>query len=291
MNLASSDLEHTINQLSVNAVWIGSIIIIAAIIIAVLCANRTPKIKLPLFMIILVTTIGTTLTISGGTVYLNVRSATGGPVHWHADFEIWACDNEINLRDPRGLLSNKIGSPTLHEHNDKRIHLEGVPVTLPQDASLGKFMQTVGGELSQSNMIVPLNDDRLFENGDGEDGDGQAAPNPVPMQSFIHTTPDGQEARFTTGQQCGEEPAAVQVFAYNYDQANKTYRQHKLEDPASYAITGRDQVPPGDCVIFEFGPTRDRTDKLCKQYGVRDVNRCAQFGVTQRRACDITEVQ
>lgn len=291
---AAADLESTISDISVKAVWYGSIVLFILIVIAVAFANRVPKIKLPLFVLIVIVVLGTTFTISGATVYLNVKSATGGPVHWHADIEVWACGNELELRDPTGFLSNKIGTPTLHEHDDKRIHLEGVPVTLPEDASLGKFMNVVGGDISNNTMIVPLNEDKFFENGEGEeDGDGNGAPNPEVVQPFLHTEGDGKIATFINGQKCDDKEAEVQVFAYRLDEATKTYKQTKLDTPEHFAISGHGEVPPGDCVIFEFAPPKDRTDKLCKQYGVRDIHRCDEFGVTGdgRKICELQEKQ
>ena len=29
------------------------------------------------------------------TIYINVNSETLGPVHWHADFELWQCDERM----------------------------------------------------------------------------------------------------------------------------------------------------------------------------------------------------
>ena len=180
--VATEDLEAAISSLSVNAVMIGSValLVLVALAIAVVKKEKVKskaktkkgsKAKLPIFLGILITVLTTTTIISAGTVYLNVNSFAGGPVHWHADVEVWACGNELEMRDPRGFLSNKIGTATLHEHNDKRIHLEGVPVT-PKDASLGKFMTVIGGQITKDTLVFPLNDDKLFENAHGEeDGD------------------------------------------------------------------------------------------------------------------------
>lgn len=292
-NFASStDLEATVNQLSTNTVLAGSVLLVLFVILAILVNKnkKRAKFKLPVFVAIVAVVTATTLTISGATVYLNVKSATGGPVHWHADIEFWACGNELELRDPRGFLSNKIGTPTLHEHNDKRIHLEGVPVELPHDASLSKFMNVVGGEITKNTLVVPLNDEVYFE--DETDGDGNSDLYPAQVEPFIHTDSEGKVASFISGQQCGTQNSQVQVFVYNYDEDQKTYKQTKLEDPADYAITDKSEVPPGDCVIFEFDVQKARTDKLCKQYGVRDTQKCDEFGVEadKREICEIREV-
>lgn len=301
--VATEDLEAAISSLSVNAVMIGSValLVLVALAIAVVKKEKVKskaktkkgsKAKLPIFLGILITVLTTTTIISAGTVYLNVNSFAGGPVHWHADVEVWACGNELEMRDPRGFLSNKIGTATLHEHNDKRIHLEGVPVT-PKDASLGKFMTVIGGQITKDTLVFPLNDDKLFENAHGEeDGDGSGAQAPEDLQPFIKTEADGKVAKFVSGEACGNQPAQVQVFVYNFDKTTKTYKQTKLEDPAAYTIAHHSDVPPADCIIMEFAPLKHRTDKLCRQYGIRDKNKCERFGVeaNKRSICEDTEI-
>jgi hypothetical protein len=292
---SAADLENTLNELSINVVM-AAVVLLVLLVAASMWAvkKRKNKLKKPLFLLILLVVASTTLTISSATVYLNVKSDTGGPVHWHADIEFWACGNEMKLRDPQGFLSNKIGSPTLHEHNDKRIHLEGVPISLPEDASLGKFMNIVGGDVSRSSLVVPLNEEGYFEDGvDEVDGDGPGAPARELVEPFIKTGSDGTKAVFVGGQQCGDETSEVQVFNYQFEKETNTYVQTKIHNPELYAITDESDVPPGDCIIFEFGPVRDRTDKLCEQYGVRDTSRCADFGVPadKRDICEITEIR
>jgi hypothetical protein len=52
-------------------------------------------------------------------------------------------------------------------------------------------------------------------------------------------------------------------------------------------------VPPGDCIIIEYDVLKSRTDKLCKQYGVRDTKRCEAFGVPSNKkakVCNIEEI-
>ena len=90
------------------------------------------------------------------TLHLNVISITKGPVHWHADFEIWVCDKEIKLAEPKGL-SNKQGVDLMHAHNDNRIHVEGVILDYKQ-ASLGAFFHAVGGSLASDGIKVPTNE-------------------------------------------------------------------------------------------------------------------------------------
>ncbi|MEK6943506.1 MAG: hypothetical protein AABX00_05575 [Nanoarchaeota archaeon] len=87
------------------------------------------------------------------TLHLNVISLSKGPVHWHADYEVWACDTEIKLPSPTGL-SNKQGVALLHSHDDNRIHVEGVIMDNIQ-ASLGAYFYAVGGSLSGDGFAFP----------------------------------------------------------------------------------------------------------------------------------------
>jgi len=286
------DLEANIAALSINVIKVSAIIVVVLVLTAWALNNRLPKLKLPLFIGIAGTMALSTLMLIGSTVYLNINSDSGGPVHWHADFEIWACGNELELRDPTGF-SNKIGSSVLHEHNDRRIHLEGVVVDEKVDASLGKFMYVIGGAITSEAMVVPLNpaDGSYFE--DDIDADGPSDQYASLIEPFIVEGDEkGNFARFINGDKCGDEVAEVQVFVYKLDKDTDTYSQTKLDRPQDYVIRDESLVPPGDCIIFEFDTPKDRTDKLCPQYGIRDIDRCEDFGVmpNERGICTLREV-
>jgi hypothetical protein len=288
-----SDLENDINSTALKIVLYSTVGLIILTIAAAFLKDRVPRLKAPLFALIVLIMAGSTLTMIGSTVYLNVKSESGGPIHWHADFEVWACGNELELRDPTATFSNKIGTSTLHEHNDHRVHLEGVAVDKENDASLGKFFNVIGGAITDTAMVVPLNEDTNMTFEDEFDGDGPATTNPQFVSDYIlNDGENGRVAYFQDGQTCGSEDAEVQVFAYRLDEATNTYMQTKVEDPKSYVIKEDPNVPPGDCIIFEFDVTKDKTDKLCEQYGIRDVDRCDEFGVKeeQHKICTLKQV-
>lgn len=287
------NLEEVIASWSTRVTLGSALILLILVIVAAIVKDKWPRLKLPLFIMMVTVMAGSILFLGASTVYLNTKADSGGPVHWHADFEIWACGNELELRDPFEFLSNKIGTPTLHEHNDKRIHLEGVVVDEHKDASLGKFFYVIDGVLAPNDLIVPLNPaDKgdIFE--DEVDGDGPAGSHPGLIESYIHNDEHGRYAQFRSGDMCGDEPGYVQTFVYKYDEDSKTYRQEKVADPVPYSISREPNVPPGDCVIIEFDVLKTQTDKLCEQFGVRDIERCEEFGVepSKRSVCEIRQV-
>lgn len=280
--IAQADLEQQIARLGLKTVLWASLIM-AVLTIAALLLKKNKAAKLPLFVMMAATLIGSTVLLFGSTIYLNVKSESGGPVHWHTDIEFWACGSELELRDPRGLFSNKIGTATYHEHNDKRIHLEGVVVRKKEDASLRKFMDVIGGYIGQDRIGIPLNEDsrQWFATGDKVDGDIQSTDNVEQLKNSVQPSKDGPVMELINGQRCGSEPAELQAFVYTFDKKTKTYTQRKLDNPAEYVMREESVVPPGDCVIVEFEPYKDRTDRLCQQYGIRDAKRCVEFGVEE----------
>lgn len=243
----TQDLELAIGALSTRVVVVAALILLALLGLAILWRDRLPGAKPWLFGLIGAVVLIPTVVLIAGTIYLNTVSISGGPVHWHADFEVWACGQPIaaniengdkvteidQFRDPTGFLSNKIGTPVLHEHDDFRIHLEGVVVE-PADASLGKFFRVVGGSLSADSLVLPV-------------------------QDGVQT--------LRTGQLCNGLPAELSVFAYQTTE-NGSYQKVKLENPAEYTIAKESTVPPGDCIIFELDTTPNDTDKMCLQYKV-----------------------
>jgi hypothetical protein len=287
----SDDIEHTINVFSLRSVLIASFLLIVLVLISsqVIKNKKRKNLKKPLFIAIVLAISIPSLLMTGSTIYVNTISDSKGPVHWHADIEFWVCGQEIELRDPYEFLSNKIGTSTYHEHDDKRIHLEGVVIDRERDASLEKFMRVTGGAIASNKLIIPT-EPTLFE--DDIDGDTSKG-NPTVVQSFASLDDEGRTVlSMTNGDSCGgEELAEVQAFLFRYNEKDKTYQQIKLSEPAQYVIRDEPNVPPGDCVIVEFDSPKSRTDKLCQQYGVKDELRCTEFGVKtfDPRVCTLKE--
>lgn len=211
---------------------LAAIIAIFFVLLAILFRSAGNTIKKFLFAGIAVPIVLVTLYLTVSTISLNINSATGGPVHWHADFEIWDCGQKLDLIDPKGL-SNRVGTPVLHEHGDNRIHVEGVVVD-KEDVSLGKFFKVVDGKITNEELELATNSGKMIrQNGDQ-----------CPNGTF----------------------ATLQVFIYK-TQGN-IFNQQKLSDIPSYVLSPFSQVPPGDCVIIEFDIPKDKTDKLCNFYKI-----------------------
>lgn len=188
--------------------------------------------KLALFWSIAAIAIFTTFYLVGGTIAKNRISLTGGPVHWHADFEIYACGEKVELKSPEGL-SNRIGSSDFHEHGDNRIHVEGV-VKSYADVTLQKFFETVGGRMEKNYLKIPT---------------------------------DRGEIIFQDGMACASGETGIwQTFVYRTK--NQTAWQEKLSDPQNYVLSPESQVPPGDCIVMEFGAPKDKIDRLCEFYEI-----------------------
>ncbi len=297
--LSATDLEKQISSLATKTVMFGSITLVVFTIIAALLKNRYKHLRLPFFIIMAGSLVIPTFILFGSTIYLNNKAESKGPVHWHADIEFWACGAELNLRDPIGKLSNKIGSPTFHEHNDKRLHLEGVVVHRDEDASLKKFMGLTGGYITKDSLAIPLNKEKAtwFAAGDQLDGDAQdkeGFQTTSTPDEWAEQTPKGALMILKNGETCPSDakPAELQTFVYSFNKKNDTYIQKKLGDPSSYVMKGEALVPPGDCVIIEYDTSKSMTDKICRQYGIRDKKRCTAFGIEpyNPKLCNIEQV-
>jgi len=231
-NVAALDAIIRSNSITYT-IWASVLLLILTVISAVV---RKPNnfVKILLFVSMILIISANTLYLAGATIYKNERSITKGPVHWHADMEVWDCGKELDLIDPVGW-SNKIGTPILHEHNDKRIHVEGVVLT-DDYASLGNYFKVIGGRLTQYELTYPAI--------------------------------DGTIAR-AHGDDCNGAPGMVQVFVYKTE--GDTFWQEKIMNPEDYILSGDSGVPPGDCIIVEFDSMiKDKTDRMCQSYMVQE---------------------
>lgn len=299
--LANVDLEQQVSTLAVKTVLLASAILLVCTLIAYWSQKNKKvfkKAKVPLFFTMTATLVLSTATLFGSTIYLNQKAESKGPVHWHSEIEFWACGTELDLRNPTGKLSNKIGTSTYHEHNDKHIHLEGVVVRKSEDASLEKFMRVTGGYIEQDMIGIPLssNSAEWFAQADDDklDGDTQGNLSSDTFNQYVINQEKGSVLNLRNGATCNGAAAELQTFVYTYNKENNTYSQTKLSDPSKYIMRNESSLgPPSDCVIVEFDSPKSRTNKLCQQYGVKDEKRCVEFGVKSYtpKLCNIKEVQ
>lgn len=219
------------NSVSELLTFSGSILA-ALLIFSLLKKEKSEHLRLFLFSGMTAAIAVTTVFLIASTIAKNQSSATGGPVHWHADYEIYNCGEKIDLIDPRGL-ANRIGTPDLHEHGDNRIHVEGTVQDL-SDVSLASFFEVVGGKLAPGFLNLPTNQGEF------------AAQN---------------------GMECeNKDKGVLQVFVYKTK--NGIANQKKLANFTDYVLSPQSLIPPGDCIIIEFGPEKQKTDKICKFYQI-----------------------
>jgi len=232
--ISDADEEYFDFLQPITLMIISSIISGIAILISLILkkdAEKFRKYKKLLFIIIIVPVIFTSVFMFLGILYENSQSITKGPIHWHADFEIYLCDEKIDLIDPKGIL-NKIGTSIFHEHNDFRIHVEGI-VTSYEEINLLSFFEVVGGELTEESIKIPTNEGM-------------------------------KQAR--NGDLCGDKESVLNVFVYELNKDIVT--QRKIETINSYVYSPESLIPPGDCIIIEFGPEKKSTEKICKTYEI-----------------------
>lgn len=147
-------------------IYIVSVLVVLLTIIVLVFQKRlTNNGKKIVFWLIVVSVVLATVYVAGHTIYKNVISESNGPVHWHADYQVWICGKKIDMIEPK-FLSNKVGSALLHEHKDSRIHAEGVILSL-KDVDLRSYFETIGGVLEGDTISYPSTEGVIsYKNGD-----------------------------------------------------------------------------------------------------------------------------
>ncbi|MFB6208814.1 MAG: hypothetical protein ABEJ56_01600 [Candidatus Nanohaloarchaea archaeon] len=105
---------------------------------------------------------------AGAFMHESATSWSGGEIHYHADYEVIVERNgelqTLDLIDPGKFcgdsymcnLNDRTGITKYHEHNDNRIHLEGI-FEKREDATLAAYFETFGGKLTNSKLVYPTN--------------------------------------------------------------------------------------------------------------------------------------
>lgn len=214
--------EQKTGQLNFDPVtsMVYSLVFISFVVLlsVVLRKNLTGKKKKVLFVLVLIPILFSTAYSAASTVYLNLVSETKGPVHWHADFEIWLCGQKVLLKDP-SFLDNKVGTPVIHHHNEGRdlngtyrLHVEGVLANL-REANLSHFFEAMGNYLQKESIGLFLE--------------------------------DGSQKRWNNGDICPNtsKQGKLKVFV----------NEKEIDNFPEYVISPYTNVPPGDFIKIIFG--------------------------------------
>ncbi|HLD80670.1 MAG TPA: hypothetical protein VJA40_01575, partial [archaeon] len=197
-----------------------------AIIAALIFRDAAEHHKKALFLAIAVPVALSTLYLAGTTVYLNLVSETGGPVHWHADYEVWDCGKQVtDFLESETVWDNKVGSPTIHHHGDYRMHIEGVLLRVT-DARIHNFFEKIGGEYDEG--------------------------------SFSYVDSAKAVKRLENGDLCPNgKPGAWKLYVQD---GPKKERKWRLETQGpNYVIQPFADVPPGDFLKLVFDSEDDES--------------------------------
>ncbi len=165
---------------------LGTVALLAAVAAALFFKDRVSDRGQRIMMgAILLIVLVPTLYAAGAWIHAMATSWSGGEVHYHADYEVVVQDengayHQLDLIDPEEFcqqsqhestymcrLNDRVGTTEYHEHNDRRIHLEGT-FKQREDATLAAFFATFGGELSNDRLVYPTNEEDWTVSDDGE---------------------------------------------------------------------------------------------------------------------------
>ncbi len=194
----------------------------------VIISSFSKKKKKAKFLAIIIPIILTSIFLIITTIFINLNAETKGPVHWHADYEVWACGEKLNIINPSGL-SNKVGTNLFHEHNDDRIHIDGVVEDI-EEVNIEHFFEVIGGQISSSGISLITN------------------------KGFVS---------YKNGEVCN---GTLQIFVYTTK--NKEMQQTKVKNFLEYIPSPYSEVPPGDCIIIEFAEEKETTEQICETYKI-----------------------
>jgi len=223
--------QELLGETSIRLVLWGVGLIALLILVSKLDRERHENVKILLFWSMTSIIVFVTIFIVGSTIRENLTSSSGGPVHWHADFKILNCGEELDIINPVGLV-NRVGTSVLHEHGDNRIHVEGV-IQQPLDASLEHFFEVIGGEMRTDSLSVPTDSGLVIMNDKGS---------------------------------CNGRKGFVQMFRYYVD--GEDVIQEKVLNFPDYVPAPYSLIPPGECIIIEFDQLKEKTDIICTFYDI-----------------------
>lgn len=272
--LLATSLEPAMRSISLNSVIVATVLL-AGLLVFML--QRRGALSPLIFYSFSAITLVTVTVLLMTTLLLQTNSDSYGESHRQAEIEFWVCDTEVFP------ATHQLSSGALFSLDNRRVYMSGFVDTATTDATLGAFMQSIGGDIQSDSVSVPLGaePEQWFMPNNLRDGDPQGTMSASYLERFIaRDTAEMSILSLSNSQKCpNDNEGELQVFVYQFNPSTDTYEQRKLTKPEDYVFALGRSVPPTDCIIVEFSPDKQYTDKLCPSYGIRDSQRCSAFGV------------
>lgn len=265
----------------------GSILIGVLLAVALLKKEPNEATKQFLFWGMVIPIIFVTLFLAVETVLKNEQSVTGGPVHWHADYDIYVCGQEKlgqTSRAPYQFIPHLSENPVAFSPF-RRV------LTLQRDA--GFIPRAFAHEGEEEEQKLDVKDPTGFTNRIGPSDFHEHGDNRIHVEGVVEHLEDVSLGKFfeaiggeltptsmrlptnhgevivKNGMECpGGQPGTWQVFVYKTREGD-IVTQEKLANFVDYVLSPYSTIPPGDCIILEFdSETKNRTEKICPFYQI-----------------------
>lgn len=265
----TSDAQRQVSNLGLRTLFVASIALFILILIASATRRGADQLKKVTFGLIGFVVVVASGIMTGATFYLNSKAEGGGPQKRTAGIELWACGVQLEIRNPDWTVSNKVGTPTLHEHDDQLIHLDGAVVYPEREATLGAFIRAIGGSVTSTSLQVPVAKSVVENSTDADAVDPAGA-----LRVAAYLGQDGTGGDAVTLPSTGTcDGQAARLQAYVLRTSGEGYTQEKISDIDSFQFKQANDAPPGDCIIVSFDRPSDRTDRRCAGFyesGIRE---------------------
>jgi hypothetical protein len=242
-------------------VLFGSIAILALVVLlSSVLHNKYHYTKKTLYTLICGVSLGAFLALL--VVLLSLTTSSSRYEVRSASIDIGICGQQITDTSNRSFLDSAPGTSRHIFMGDGRLEFRGFTNKNTDDATLGKFFESIGGSITTNSVAYPV-------------GEGMSLGN-IP-EGFIKQSPSYEKLVFVNARdndKCSVIASKLAVYVYQYRTADDKYALKRVKNNIpSYQIS-KSSYTKRDCVIVYFGDelAQSTTEKIgtCNGYPGKD---------------------
>ena len=249
--LLLASVNESTSTVMTRAVFGGALMIVAIVVGASQLHHRFHVTKKLFFTMLCTVIVAVTAVLVALTASILSASPSGVLERRTAQLSVSVCGQQLEF-ESNNVLSRRVGGPRLYEYQGE-IVAQSVMVDERDDASLGGFVKSAGGSIAAGSLTLPT---------------GAVKQTPA-LKEFTHVSPNSLSYLELSGQgECAASRAVLNVYAYRYLPAKKTFVQYRVLRPETYVFfsNSKGANEKGDCVVIEYAASAGITSKTCSGY-------------------------